>query len=287
MIEAFINYTLLRNTLYAGLLVGLIAPLLGVFIVVRRQSMIADGLSHVTLAGLAFGLFMQKKYTLLMFTPFHTGILFSVIGALIIENLRDVYKAFQEIAIPIILSVGVGLSIVFIALADGINTDIYSYLFGSVAAISNQDLTLILWISILVIAFILTFYKRLFALSFDDEFARVSGVKAKTLNFFFILVTALVVSASIRIVGVLLVSALMTLPVATSMRVSNSFKQTIVYSIIYGEVAVVIGLIAGYYFEIPAGGTIVITSALLLGLTLLLKKVQLVLTIKKDDEHAA
>jgi zinc transport system permease protein len=286
LLEALLQYELLRNTFYTGLLVGLIAPLLGAFIVVRRQSMIADGLSHVTLAGLAFGLFMQKKYTLLVFTPFHTGILFSIIGALIIENLRDVYKAFQEIAIPIILSVGVGLSIVFIALADGINTDIYTYLFGSIAAISGDDLRLIYFISWIVIIFIFLSYRDLFALSFDSEFAIVSGVKAKTLNFFFIVMTALVISASIRIVGVLLVSALMTLPVATAMRLAKSFKQTIFYSIIYGEVAVIIGLITGYYFEIPPGGTIVITSALLLGLTLLFNKVRVSRLHKKDDGYA-
>ncbi|GEL76620.1 metal ABC transporter permease [Tenuibacillus multivorans] len=287
MLDAFLNYDLLRNTFYAGLLVGLIAPLLGTFIVVRRQSMIADGLSHVTLAGLAFGLLMQKKYTLLVFTPFHTGIAFSIIGALIIENLRDVYKAFQEIAIPIILSLGVGLSIVFIALADGINTDIFSYLFGSVAAVSGADLRLILYISWLVVTFVVFLYKPLFALSFDEEFAKVSGIQAKLIHFLFIVMTALVISASIRIVGVLLVSALMTLPVATSMRIAKSFKQTIIYSIIYGEIAVIIGLTTGYYFEIPPGGTIVITSALLLGFTLLFKRIQFIVGIKRDDRNAA
>ncbi len=213
--------------------------------------------------------------------------MFSVIGALIIENLREVYKAFQEIAIPIILSVGVGLSIVFIALADGISTDIYSYLFGSIAAISSEDLRLILFITWLVVSFIVLSYKELFALSFDSEFAIVSGVKAKTLNFIFILMTALVISASIRIVGVLLVSALMTLPVATAMRLAKSFKQTIFYSIMFGEVAIIIGLITGYYFEIPPGGTIVITSALLLGFILLFKKITASRTLKKDDGYAA
>ncbi|MGM8215297.1 metal ABC transporter permease [Bacillaceae bacterium W0354] len=281
MLDAFLNFELLRNTFFTGLIVGLIAPLLGTFIVVRRLSLIADGLSHVTLAGLAFGLFMKKKYSLLMFAPFHTGIAFSVIGALVIEKLRQVYKGFQEIAIPITLSLGVGLSIIFIALADGINTDIFAYLFGSVAAVSRSDLYLIIYISLFVIITIVLLYKDLFALSFDEEFASVSGVRAKMIHTIFIIMTALMISASIRIVGVLLVSALTTLPVATSMRISKSFKQTIVYSIIYGETAVIIGLITGYYFEIPPGGTIVMTSALLLGLTLLIKKWVVMLNIKK------
>ncbi|GEN46689.1 metal ABC transporter permease [Alkalibacillus haloalkaliphilus] len=272
MLDAILNFEILRNTFYTGLIVGLLAPLLGTFIVVRRLSLIADGLSHVTLAGISFGLFMQKKYTLLALTPFHTGIIFSIIGAIVIENLRGVYKAFQEIAIPITLSIGVGLSVVFIAMADGINTDIYAYLFGSVAAVSRSDLYLVLFTAVFVIVVIIFLYKELFALSFDEEFATVSGIRAKIIHYLFIIMTALVIAASIRIVGVLLVSALMTLPVATAMRIAKSFKQTIVYSIIFGEVAVIIGLIAGYYLEIPPGGTIVITSAILLGLTLLIKK---------------
>jgi zinc transport system permease protein len=271
MLETFLEFEFLRNTLYTGLLVGLIAPLLGTFIVVRRLSLIADGLSHVTLAGIAFGLFMQKKFAILAFSPFYTGIGFSIIGAIIIEYLRGIYKSFQEIAIPIILSVGVGLSVVFISLANGLNTDLYSYLFGSVAAVSRSNLYLIIVISIFIVAAIIFFYKELFALSFDEEYAKVSGIHAKVIHFLFIILTALAISASIRIVGVLLVSALMTLPVAASIRIAKSFKQAIFLSIIFGEIAVISGLISGYYFEIPPGGTIVLTSALILGITLLFK----------------
>ncbi|MBR7554693.1 metal ABC transporter permease [Allobacillus sp. GCM10007491] len=274
MLEALLNYELLRNTFFTGLLVGLIAPLLGTFVVVQRQAMIADGLSHVTLAGIAFGMFMQKQPMSTMITPFQFGMIFSIAGAVIIEKLRSMYREFQEIAIPIIHSLGVGLAIVFIALANGINTDIYSYLFGSVAAVSRNDLLLILGTTIFVVVIVFVLYKKLFALSFDEEFAEVSGIRARFIHYLFMILTALVIAASIRIVGVLLVSALMTLPVATSMRVAKSFKQTIWYSILYGEVAVIIGLISGYYLEIPPGGTIVLTAVLLLGLTLLVKKIK-------------
>ena len=273
MIEAILNYELLRNTFITGLLVGLIAPLLGAFIVVRRQALIADGLSHVTLAGIAFGMFLQKQSPVVMLTPFHFGMIFSVAGAIVIEKLRSVYQGFQEIAIPIIHSFGVGLAIIFIALANGINTDIFTYLFGSVAAISRKDLILISITAVVVVIFVFILYKKLLALSFDEEFARVSGIRARTVHYVFVILVALVIAASIRIVGVLLVSALMTLPVATSMRVAKSFKQTIWYSILYGEAAVIIGLVSGYYLEIPPGGTIVMTASILLGLTLLVKKI--------------
>ncbi|WP_102028560.1 metal ABC transporter permease [Salirhabdus sp. Marseille-P4669] len=272
MLETFLQFEFLRNTFYTGLIVGIIAPLLGTFIVVRRLSLIADGLSHVTLAGIAFGMFMQKKFALLAFSPFYTGIGFSIIGAIIIEYLRSIYQSFQEIAIPIILSVGVGLSVIFISLADGFNTDLYGYLFGSVAAVSRENLYLIIGIAIFIIAAIIFFYKELFALSFDEEYANVSGIHARFIHLLFIILTALAISASIRIVGVLLVSALMTLPVAASIRIAKSFKQAIFLSILFGELAVLSGLISGYYFEIPPGGTIVIAAALILGLTLVFRR---------------
>lgn len=273
MLTQFFTYEFLQNTFYTGLLIGFIAPLLGTFVVVRRLSLIADALSHVTLGGIAFGLLMEKKYGLAFITPFYSGMFFSVIGSMFVERLRSVYKAYQELAIPIILSGGVGLSVIFISLADGFNTDLYSYLFGSVSAVSRNDLWSILVITLIVLFVIILFYKELFMLSFDEEHAIVSGIHAKRIHFIFIVLVALVISASIRIVGVLLVSALMTLPVAASIRISKGFKQTIFYSVIFGELSVIIGLISGYYFEIPPGGTIVMTSIFILLITITLKKV--------------
>lgn len=264
MIEHFLQFDFLRHTFYTSLLIGLIAPLLGTFLVVRRLSLLADALSHVTLAGIAFGLFMEKRFTSTWITPIQSGMVFSVIGSLFIERLRTIYKAYQEIGIPIILSGGVGLSVIFIALANGFNTDLFNYLFGSVSAVSRVDFLTILFIAIGVVIILFFFYKELLTLSFDEEYATVSGLHSKRIHFLFIVLIAFVIAASIRIVGVLLVSALMTLPVASALRFAKSFKQLIVYSIIFGEIAVVAGLISGYYMSIPPGGTIVMIAIVLL-----------------------
>jgi len=281
MLTHFFQYDFLQNTLYTGLLIGLIAPLLGSFVVVRRLSLIADGLSHVTLAGISFGLFVEKQFSFLLLTPFYYGTAFAVVGAILIERLRKVYSAFQELAIPIILSAGVGLSVIFISLADGFNNDLYNYLFGSVSAVSRNDLYFILVITFIVVSVLIIFYKELFMLSFDEEHAKASGIHSERIHFIFIVLTALVISASIRIVGVLLVSALMTLPVAASIRIARGFKQTIVYSIIFGELSVIGGLISGYYLEIPPGGTIVMISILILLITMAAKKISLNIKRKK------
>lgn len=208
MLADFIQYDFLRNTFLTGLLIGIIAPLLGTFIVVRRLSLIADALSHVTLAGIAFGLLIEKKFAAGLITPLYSGMAFSVVGSIFIEKLRGVYQAYQELAIPIILSGGVGLSVIFISLADGFNTELFNYLFGSVSAVSQNDFYSILVISIVIILVIRLFYKELVTLSFDEEHAIVSGIHSKRIHLLFIVLTALVIAASIRIVGVLLVSAL-------------------------------------------------------------------------------
>jgi len=272
MLSDILQFDFIRNTFITGLLIGMIAPLLGTFIVVRRLSLIADALSHVTLAGIAFGLLLEKKLAMTIITPLYGGMAFSVLGSIFIEKLRGVYKAYQEIAIPIILSGGVGLSVIFISLANGFNTELFNYLFGSVSAVSQNDLFTILGISIFVLLMIGLFYKELVTLSFDEEHATVSGIHAKWIHLLFIVLTALVIAASIRIVGVLLVSALMTLPVAASMRIAKGFKQTMFLSIAFGELSVILGLVSGYYFSIPPRGTIVVISIIILLVSIGLKR---------------
>ncbi len=265
MLSDIFQYEFLQNAFLSGLLIGLIAPLLGVFIVVRRLSLIADALSHVTLAGIAASLLLERKLGLTQpINPIYMGMTFSVVGSLFIERLRTVYKHYQELAIPIILSGGIGLGVIFISLADGFNTDLFNYLFGSVSAISRSDLWTILGISVLVILIVLLLYKELFLLSFDEEHAAVSGINAKTIHFIFITTVALVIAASMRIVGILLVSSLMTLPVAAAIRIAKGFKQTIILSVVFGELAVIFGLVLSYYLDLAPGGTIVVLSIMIL-----------------------
>lgn len=273
MFSAIFQYEFLQNAFLTGIIIGVIAPLLGVFIVVRRLSLIADALSHVTLAGIAFSLYLEKTFSVFTgLNPLYMGMVFSVSGSLLIERLRSVYKHYQELAIPIILSGGVGIGVIFISLADGFNTELFNYLFGSVSAVSRTDLWMIVAISAFVIITVLLLYKELFLLSFDEEHAKASGLQANAIHFVFIVMVALVIAASMRIVGILLVSSLMTLPVAASMRIATGFKQTIIFSIIFGEAAVLGGLISAYYLDLAPGGTIVVLAVMILILTILYNK---------------
>ncbi|MGD7043991.1 metal ABC transporter permease [Jeotgalibacillus proteolyticus] len=275
MIQAIFEYEFLQNAFLTGLIIGVIAPLLGAFIVVRRLSLIADALSHVTLSGIAASLFLSKTFVVFNgLNPLWLGMGFSVAGSLFIERLRTVYKHYQELAIPIILSGGIGIGVIFISLADGFNTDLFSYLFGSVSAVSRSDLWLILAIAVTVISVVILLYKELFLLSFDEEYGKASGLSTRFLHLVFMIMVALVIAASMRIVGILLVSSLMTLPVAAAMRVARGFKQTIFFSIAFGETAVIFGLFSAFYLDLAPGGTIVLSSILILLAAIAFKKLQ-------------
>ncbi|PHK49750.1 metal ABC transporter permease [Staphylococcus edaphicus] len=274
MIEALLNFDFMRYSLISGILIGLIAPLIGAFIVVRRLSLIADALSHVTLGGISFGMFIVTILPAFVFiNPMWFGILFAVVGALLIENLRTSYSNYQEIAIPIIMSAGIALSAIFISLADGFNQEIVGLLFGSISAVTLSDLMTIIAIVIIVLIFIFSFYKELFILSFDEEYSKVIGIP-KWIQFLFIIIVAMVISASMRVVGILLVSALITLPVAISMRLTKGFKQLILLSVVIGECSVIGGLILAFYMNISPGGVIVVLLVLILAITMIYQKLK-------------
>lgn len=286
MIEALMNFDFMRYSLISGILIGFIAPLIGAFIVVRRLSLIADALSHVTLGGISFGMFIITVIPAFVFiNPMWFGILFAIIGALLIENLRTSYSNYQEIAIPIIMSAGIALSAIFISLADGFNQEIVGLLFGSISAVTLSDLSTIIVIVVIVLIFIFSFYKELFILSFDEEYSKVIGIP-KWIQFLFIIIVAMVISASMRVVGILLVSALITLPVAVSMRITKGFKQLIILSVIIGEFSVIAGLVLAFYMNISPGGVIVVLLVLILAITMMYQrlKVKSIKGVAKDED---
>lgn len=264
MLEIF-QYGFMQNAIFAGLMIGIISPAIGVFIVLRRLSLIGDTLSHVTLAGVAAG-YMLGIYEVL------SGMFFSILAAIGLEQLRKIYKDYEELAIPIMLSAGIGLAVVLISLAQGFNVDLMAYLFGSLMTVTKQDLWTILIVGILITVVVSILFKQLFYISFDEEAARLSGIPYRVINMIFIILVALTISLSMRIVGILLVSSLMTIPVAASLQIANNFKQVYVYSILFSLVSVILGIILAFYFEIATGGTIVLTSIAILLVVLFFRK---------------
>lgn len=276
MITDLFTYSFLRYAFIAAVVIGFTAPLIGSFVVVRRMSLIADALSHMTLAGISFSLFLGQ-YILLFsdLNPLYLGTLVSVLAALGLNWLRGKYVHFQELSIPIMMSAGMGLSAIFISLSRGFSIDLSTLLFGSISAVSLSDIWMILVVAGITLLVIIVFYKQLLFLSFDEEQAKVSGLPSTMLHVLFMFVVALVIAVSMRIVGTLLVSSLITLPVAAALRFTNSFKQTILWSIVFGEVATIGGLVLAYELDVAPGGVIVLLAVIILAVVMLAERLGL------------
>nr|WP_093048487.1 metal ABC transporter permease [Salipaludibacillus aurantiacus] len=272
--ELLQQLTFLERGIIAGLIIGLICPVIGSFLLVRRMTIISEGLSHITLTGIAAGVFLSQSVVYLGFiNPLYTGLLFSLAGSLLVEKLRQIYKHFQELAIPIILSSGIGLSAILISVTPSNTTEWFNFLFGSIVTVSLADLGFIFFTGVIMLVLLGMFYKELLSISFDQEFAATSGISVRKMNFLFAVLIALVISMSMKVIGILLVGAMVTLPVAASIQFAKSFRQVVLIGILIGELSVLGGVMLSIYLNIATGGMIVVTGVFLLILTMLIKKI--------------
>jgi len=252
MFEIF-HYSFMIRAFLAGGVVGIIAPLIGVFLVAKRYSLMADSLAHVSLAGVALGI-------LLGIYPVYTAIAVSLLAALFIERLRSQRHVSGELALAMFLSAGLAVAVVLISLGHGFTIDLLAYLFGSITTVTPQDVVVISILGTTILLLITLFYRQLVSLSFDEEAALVSGVHTSFLNTLLMVLTAVTVSVAMRIVGVLLIGALMVIPVVTATQLRRSFGKTILIAVGCSFISVLIGLFASFYLNLPAGGAIVVTS---------------------------
>jgi len=283
-VVALFKHSFMGYALITGLMIGFIAPLIGSFVVIRRLSFITDTLSHFSLAGLSIGLFLIN---ILEFTfigdPIYISMIFSVIGALFIELLRGYYKNYKEISMPIVMSLGTALSVLFISLSGGFNSRIYNYLFGSILTVENDYLLAIGITTVVTILLIVVFYKEMVIISFDEAYARLLGIKVKGFQVVSMVILAVVVSLAITAVGVLLVSSLMIIPVAAAMKVGKSFKNTIFIAIMFSEISIVGGLFISYELPVPSGAAIVLLNVVILMIVGIVRRFILNRRLKKTQ----
>ncbi len=249
----------------AGLIIAIIAPFIGIFLVLRRYSLIADTLSHVSLAGVAIGL-------LLKINPLITAIIAAVLSSIAIEKLRISKRVFGESALSIFLSGSLALAIVLISLAHGFGVDLFSYLFGSITTVKQVDVYIIAVLGFFVIAAIIAFYKELVYVTVDEEAAKVSGIPTRFINFLLIVLAAFTVALSIPIVGVLLIAALIVIPVVSALQFRKSFKQTIFIAEAISIFSVLAGIITSFYLNLSPGGTIVLLTILIFVIVFISKR---------------
>lgn len=245
------EYSFIIRAFEAGTIVAIIAPLIGTFLVLRRYSLIADTLSHVSLAGLSLGTFLGIN-------PLFTALGVTLASSFGIDRLRSARKIYGESVLALFLSGSLAIAVILFGLAKNFNTKLINYLFGSILTVTATEVYTILILGILILLVIKLFYKELVFTTFDEEAAKVSGIPTKFINSLLIILSALTVSLSIPIVGVLLISALIVIPTITALEFKTSLIRSIMYAEIISLFSVLSGIVLSFYFNLATGGTIVL-----------------------------
>ncbi|MEU9146622.1 metal ABC transporter permease [Streptomyces sp. NPDC048349] len=248
-----LNYAFMQRALIAAVLVGLTAPAIGTYLVQRRQAVMGDGIGHVAMTGVALGFLLNTS-------PVWMATLVAVIGAVGMELIRSRGKTSGDIALAMLFYGGLAGGVMIINMAGGSTANLSSYLFGGIATVAPQDVTAAVILAAFVLAVTIGLRRQLFAISQDEEFARVTGLPVRALNLLMAVTAAVTVTVAMRIVGLLLVSAMMVIPVAAAQRVTRGFVATLSLAMVIGVVVSLTGVSATYYLDAPSGATIVLLA---------------------------
>lgn len=250
------EYGFMQNAVIVAILISLVCPLIGIFLVLRRYSMIGDALSHASLAGVAVGLLVHANPILSAFA------VTSFFGVLI-EVLRNKFKRYAELILVIVLSFSVGIAITIIS-SGAVRANVESFLFGSILTVTDDDVLSVILLSAVTIGTVGLLFPQLLMLTFDEDAARIAGVKNRTVNYIFSVLVAATISVAIRIVGILVISSLIALPVATALQLHKGFRRTVVYAVVFSFFDVLAGLCLSYEIGTAPGGLIAVLSVIVL-----------------------
>ncbi len=256
-----LQYPFMQKALLVGLLVGSLCPTIGLFLVMRRLSMVGDTLAHVSLTGVLLGILWGLN-------PLPVALLLSLIVSLLLEKLRKVFKYYGEISLAIVMAAGLGTAVILTGITNSSEASLGKILFGSIITLQNQDVLLICLLAVITYGLLGLFYRKLFFLTFDEERARLSGIRVRFFSHLLLIMAAMVISIGLRIVGALLVSSLMVVPVAAALLLKTGFRNTLIWANIFGVLSVTAGLYISFYLDLAPGGTIVVSSVIILLVTL-------------------
>ena len=264
MILEALSYGFMQKALIAGIAVGLICSFMGTFLVLRRYSLFGDGIAHVAFGGISVGLFLGVF-------PLWTAFIVSIFGGLGLQKLRQSTKISGDSAVAVVLVTGLAVGVILVSSSGGFSVDLFSFLFGSILLISQEDTIMILALSAGIIATLTILQKQFLHLTFNEEQAKLAGMRTTLLNYAFVVLASITVVTSMRLVGILLISALIVIPNITAMQFGKGFKKTVFISMSISVISVVSGILVSYFLNVAPSGTIVVIAVGILVGTLLLK----------------
>lgn len=248
------QYQFFIRALVGGALAAVVSSWVGLFLILRKESMLVDGVAHTAFGGVALGL-------LIGIDPMIGALAISIVAVFGITYMKRKGLAQSDSAIAVMMAMGFSFGIIIIYLANGFNTDLFNYLFGSILAIDQGDVMVLIALALIIIGFMVFFYKEMLAVTFDEDGAKLQGIPVNKLTMVFNLLVALTIALSIKVIGIILVVALMVLPGLTALQLKRSFKTTLIASTVFGTVAAILGIMLSTLFDLPAGGVIVFTAA--------------------------
>jgi len=262
----FFNYSFIQRAYLAGSFIAVLCAMLGLFLVLRKLSLISDGLSHVSFGAIALGLFFG-------FYPFYVAIPVVLTASYFILKLTEKAKMYGDAAIGIVSAFGIAGGVILASLSKGFNVDLFSYLFGNILSISNREVYLSLGLSLVVLSVIILLYNDLFSTTFDEEYARITGIRIERINLILTFLTAGTVVLAIKVVGIMLVSALLILPAVTALQIAKGFKVAMIISILVAIVSVLSGITISFFLDLPAGAAIVMFNVVVFSIALAVKNI--------------
>ncbi len=259
------QYDFMQRAFLAGIIIAIVASVGGSFVVLKRYSLIAETLAHSALVGVAIGLVAGVS-------PIAMAVVVALISAWTIEYLRSYFNIYSDSILAIFLSGSLALAVLIVSLAGAFNSSLFSYLFGSILSVTEQDLWLMGTAGIASLILLLGFYKEFYFIAFDEEVAKVSGIRVMFFNFLLITIVAVIISLSIRVVGTLLIGALMVIPTVSALQYQQGFARTIWLALAFSLISVISGMFISYYFALPSGATIVLCILVLFIISLLINR---------------
>jgi zinc transport system permease protein len=264
MLEMF-QYDFMQRAFLVGIVIAILASISGTFIVLRRYSLMSETLAHSALVGVAVGLVAG-------YNPIWVAVVASIISAWTIEYLRSYFSLYSDAVLSILLSGTLAIAVIIVSLGESFNNSLFSYLFGSILAVSYEDVVSIFVFGGFSLVLLLIYSKELYFIAYDEEVAQTSGIRVKMLNFLLVTVVAIIIALSIRVVGSLLIGALMVIPTISSLQFRQGFFYTLIIAVCFAILSVISGMVFSFYFSLPSGATIVLSILSIFIMSLMVNK---------------